>query len=57
MYDNNFIKHPGKFRMHWLGTYEIVYVTEGGVVQLKSLKGNWKEGLENGSLLKLYYDS
>ena len=30
LYDSKFIKHPGKFRMHWLIPYEIVYVTEGG---------------------------
>jgi hypothetical protein len=28
-----------------------------GVVQLKTLKGEWKEGLVNGSRLKLYYDN
>jgi hypothetical protein len=49
LYDSKFIKHPGKFRTHWLGPYEIFYVTEGGVAQLKTLKGDWKEGLVNGS--------
>jgi hypothetical protein len=44
VYDRKFIKHPGKFRTHWLGPYEIAYVTEGGVAQLKTLKGEWKEG-------------
>jgi hypothetical protein len=39
VYDNKFIKHPGKFRMHWLKPYEVTYVTEGGVAQLKTLKG------------------
>jgi hypothetical protein len=43
--------------MHWLEPYEIAYVTEGGVAQLKMLKGEWKEGLVNGSRLKLYYDN
>jgi hypothetical protein len=42
-----FIKHPGKFRTHWLGPYEITYVTEGGAAQLKTLKGEWKDGLVN----------
>jgi hypothetical protein len=32
VYDNKFIKHLGKFRTHWLGPYEITYVTEGGAV-------------------------
>jgi hypothetical protein len=53
MYDSKFIKHPGNFRTHWLGPYENAYVTEGGVVQLKTLKGECKEGLVNGSQLKL----
>jgi hypothetical protein len=43
--------------MHWLEPYEIAYVTEGGVAQLKTLKGEWKEGLVNGSWLKLYYEN
>jgi hypothetical protein len=43
--------------MHWLGPYEITYVTEGGAAQLQTLKGEWKEGLVNRSQLKLYYDN
>ena len=31
VYDSKFIKHPGKFRTHCLGPYEIAYVIEGGV--------------------------
>jgi hypothetical protein len=31
VYDNKFMKHPGKFRTHWLGPYEVAYVMEGGV--------------------------
>jgi hypothetical protein len=57
VYDSKFIKHPGKLRTHWLGPYEITYITKGGVVQLKTLKGEWKEGLVNGSQLKLYYEN
>jgi hypothetical protein len=57
VYDSKFIKHPGKFKMNWLGPYEVSYVTEGGVAQLKTLNGEWKEGLVNGSRLKLYYDN
>jgi hypothetical protein len=30
VYDSKFIKHLGRFRMHWLVPYEIAYVTEGG---------------------------
>jgi hypothetical protein len=57
LYDNKFMKHPGKFRIHWLGPFEVAYVTEGGFVQLKTLNGEWKEGFVNGSRLKLYYDN
>jgi hypothetical protein len=39
VYDNKFMKHPGKFRTHWLGPYEVAYVTEGGAAKLKTLKG------------------
>jgi hypothetical protein len=56
VYDNKFIKHFGKFRTHWLGPYQIAYVIEGGVSQFKTLNGEWKEGLVNGSQLKLCYD-
>jgi hypothetical protein len=57
IYASKFIKHPGKFKTHWLGPYEISYVTEGGYAQLKTLNGEWKEGLVNGIRLKLYYDN
>jgi hypothetical protein len=57
VYDNKFMKHPGKFITHWMGPYEVAYVMEGGAVQLKTLNGEWKEGLVNGSRLKLYYDN
>jgi hypothetical protein len=30
VYDKKFMKHPGKFKTHWLGSYEVAYVTEGG---------------------------
>jgi hypothetical protein len=51
------MKHPGKFRTHWLGPYEVVYVKEGGAAQLKTLNGEWKEGLVKERGLKLYYDN
>ena len=37
LYDNKYLQHPGKSRMHWLGPYEIKYITDGGVVQLYDL--------------------
>jgi hypothetical protein len=57
VYDSKFIKHPGNFRVNWLRPYEVTYVTEGVVAQLKTLKGEWKEGLVNGSRMNLYYDN
>jgi hypothetical protein len=32
LYNIKFLQHPGKFRMHWLGPYEVKYVTDGGYV-------------------------
>jgi hypothetical protein len=32
LYDNKFFQHPGKFRMHWLGLYEVKTITNEGVV-------------------------
>jgi hypothetical protein len=57
VYDSKFIKHPRKFIMHYLGPYEITYVTKVGDAHLKTLKGEWKERIVNGSWLKLYYDN
>jgi hypothetical protein len=51
------MKNPGKFRTHWLGPYEFFYVMEGGATQLNTLNGECKEGLVNGSRLKLYYEN
>jgi hypothetical protein len=48
VYGSKFMKHPGKFRTHWLGPYEVAYVTEGGFVQLNTLNGECKEDLVNG---------
>jgi hypothetical protein len=52
VYDSNFMKHLGNFRMHWLGPYDFAYVTEGGAAQLNTLNGEWKDGLVNGIWLK-----
>jgi hypothetical protein len=57
LYDSKFFQHPGKFRMHWLGPYEVKIVTDGGSVQLKDLEGTELKGMINGSRLKLYRDS
>jgi hypothetical protein len=39
LYDSKFFQHHGKFRMHWIGPYEVNTVTDGGFVQLKDLEG------------------
>jgi hypothetical protein len=57
LYENKFIKHPRKFKTHWLGPFDVSHVTEGGAAQLKTLNGEWKDGLVNGSRLKLYCDN
>jgi hypothetical protein len=57
LYETKFMKHPVKFRPHWLGPFKVSCVTKGGVAQLKTLNGEWKDGLVNGSRLKLYCDN
>ena len=52
-----YLQHPGKLRVHWLGPYEVKYVTNGGSVQLKDFTGKEMQGLVNGSRLKMYRDS
>ena len=54
LYDNKFIKHPGKLQMHWLGPYLIQSITSGGAVQLQQLDVAMLSKLINGSRLKPY---
>jgi hypothetical protein len=54
VHDSKALQHPGKLIMHWLGTYEVNIVTDGGVVQLKNLGGTKLRGMINGNQLKLY---
>jgi hypothetical protein len=49
LYDNMYLQHPGKFKMHWLGNYQVEAITNGGVVQLKDIVGKNLRGLVNGS--------
>ena len=56
LYESNFLKHLGKFRMRCFLPYEIKYVTERGVIQLQNLNGELMYGLINGIQLKLYRD-
>jgi len=32
LYDSKFLKFPGKFRQHWLGPYQVVSITDEGMV-------------------------
>jgi hypothetical protein len=34
LYESKYLHHTGKFRMHWLGPYEINSIIDGGVVKL-----------------------
>ena len=54
LYDSKFNKFPGKLKMHWLGSYVIKEITDGGTVQLVKLNGEPFPGKVNGSHLKPY---
>ena len=56
-YDNKFARFLGKFRMHWLGPYQVKHVTEGGAASLVKLDGTMVPTMVKGSTLKLYRDS
>jgi hypothetical protein len=57
LYDSKFLQHPRKFKMHWLGTYVIRFMTGMGFIHLEKLNGEDVEGLVNGIQLKLYRGS
>jgi hypothetical protein len=54
LYNSKFMRHPGKFLMHWLGPYVIQHVIEVGVAHLETLNREVLGGMVNGSRLKLY---
>ena len=56
LYDNKFVKHPGKLQMHWLGSYVINFITEEGMVHLQQLDGAMLHKLVNGRCLKPYWE-
>jgi hypothetical protein len=56
LYDSKFFQHLGKFRVHWLGPYEVNIITDGGSVKLKVLGGTKFKGMINEIRLKLYND-
>jgi hypothetical protein len=57
LYDIKYLQHPGKFKMHWLGPYQVEAIKNDVFVQLKYLAGKNLRGLVNGSQLKLYQES
>ena len=57
LYDNTFLKHPGKLRTHWLGRCIVMQITEEGIVQLQNLDGTPFNRMVNGIRLKSYQDS
>ena len=57
MYENNFFKHLGKMKTHWLGPYVVKEITEGGAMKLEKLDVTKVKGLINGSRLKPYFDN
>ena len=56
MYDNKFLKHPGKLKTHWLGPYVVAHITEADRVKLHKLDGTPVVGMINVSRLKPYHD-
>lgn len=54
LYDSKFTKFLGKFQMHWLGSYVIKAITDGGIAWLAKLNGEPFPGKLNRSRLKLY---
>ena len=54
LYDIQFVKHPGKFRQHWLVPYMVKEITDGGAIQLVTLCGDMVPGYVNGSQIKPY---
>jgi hypothetical protein len=49
LYGKIYLQHPGKFKMHWLGPYQVEAITNGGDMQLKDIVGRNLRGLVNGS--------
>jgi hypothetical protein len=54
LYHSKNFQHPGKFRMHWIGPFEVKTISDGGCVQLKDLRGTTLKGMINGSRPKMY---
>ena len=48
MYDNKFLKHPGKLKRHWLGPYVITHIIDAGAIKLHKMDGTPVTGMING---------
>jgi hypothetical protein len=57
IYDSKFFQHPSKFRMHWLGPYEVNTVIDEGYVELMDIARTKIKGMIHDSRLKLYRDN
>ena len=57
LYDNKFLKHPGKLQIHQLGPYVVIHITDSGAIHLQQLDGMPFDELVNGSRQKPYQDS
>ena len=44
MYENNFFKHLGKMKTHWLGPYVVKEITDIGAVKLENLNATVVRG-------------
>jgi hypothetical protein len=57
LYDSTYLYHPGKFFMHWLGSYVIKQITKTGVAHFGNLDGQILDRMVNGNRLKIYRDN
>lgn len=56
LYDSKFVHHPRKLNMHWLGSYIVNEITDGGKVRLATLSSEYLPRYVNGIWLKPYRD-
>ena len=49
MYDIKLFKHPRKMKTHWLGSYVVIEITDGGAMKLEKLDGIEVGQLFNGN--------
>ena len=54
LYDSQFQKFLGKFKMRWFGPYHILKTYENGLVELQDFEGKIHTTRYNGNCLKIY---